>query len=236
MIHTQSLSLCGPRLWREALAQRLSAEADLRVASCLASAEDRFDTIDEEEQASDWLILFGDFDGDEQREIVERCAPHQRVLIAGRSTVDASTPLDALFFGRLGWVEPEASLDVMLATLRQRAGGGGTCSPQLLATLAHQANVQRSTQPKHGECRPTLTPREHAIAALVAEGLLNKQIAKRLGIRLATVKSHVHNLLQKQQVQRRGQIQRYVDPGDATLSAQAILPAEPHRPYGGERQ
>jgi DNA-binding NarL/FixJ family response regulator len=50
-----------------------------------------------------------------------------------------------------------------------------------------------------------LTVREREIARLVEDGLSNKQIAGRLGIEVATVKNHVHNLLEKLQVHRRGE-------------------------------
>lgn len=43
----------------------------------------------------------------------------------------------------------------------------------------------------------TLTPREHQVMQLAVEGLLNKQIAKRLGITERTVKQHRHQMLQK---------------------------------------
>jgi DNA-binding NarL/FixJ family response regulator len=42
-----------------------------------------------------------------------------------------------------------------------------------------------------------LSPREREIVRLLAEGLSNKQIAARLAIKLATVKDHVHRVLQK---------------------------------------
>lgn len=44
---------------------------------------------------------------------------------------------------------------------------------------------------------PGLTPREHAVAALIAEGLSNKQIARRLGITVGTAKHYVHQILEK---------------------------------------
>jgi DNA-binding NarL/FixJ family response regulator len=45
-----------------------------------------------------------------------------------------------------------------------------------------------------------LTERELEILCLVADGLSNKQIARRLCLSLYTVKNHVHNVLQKLQV------------------------------------
>jgi DNA-binding NarL/FixJ family response regulator len=55
-----------------------------------------------------------------------------------------------------------------------------------------------------------LTPREIQIVELLAAGLSNKDIARRLNIGVATTKSHVHNLLGKLRVQRRGQIALWV--------------------------
>jgi DNA-binding NarL/FixJ family response regulator len=52
---------------------------------------------------------------------------------------------------------------------------------------------------------PQLTSREREIAVLIEEGLSNKEIARRLCIELATVKNHVHHILEKMQVRRRAQ-------------------------------
>jgi DNA-binding NarL/FixJ family response regulator len=46
-------------------------------------------------------------------------------------------------------------------------------------------------------CLDELSRREREIAALIADGLSNKEIAKRLFISLATVKDHVHRMLRK---------------------------------------
>jgi two-component system, NarL family, nitrate/nitrite response regulator NarL len=52
---------------------------------------------------------------------------------------------------------------------------------------------------------PSLTSREREILALTEEGWANKEIARRLRISCATVKNHMHNILQKLGVSRRGQ-------------------------------
>ncbi|MAG59071.1 MAG: hypothetical protein CMJ83_22520 [Planctomycetes bacterium] len=43
----------------------------------------------------------------------------------------------------------------------------------------------------------SLSPREREVCALVAEGLVNKEIAARLHVALSTVKDHVHRILKK---------------------------------------
>jgi len=82
--------------------------------------------------------------------------------------------------------------------------GEAVCSPRvagaLLRRIAALATDGRSDRvPAH------LTKREREIMGLIDEGLSNKEIAKRLRIEVATVKNHVHNILEKLQVHRRGE-------------------------------
>lgn len=56
----------------------------------------------------------------------------------------------------------------------------------------------------------TWTPREREVAALVARGLRNQEIARRLGVTLATVKTHVTSLLWKARLQNRTALALYV--------------------------
>ena len=66
-----------------------------------------------------------------------------------------------------------------------------------MATLARQ----RSS----GLPDARLTERELEVAGLIVEGLSNKQIARRLVIKVSTVKNHVHNILEKLSVSSRGE-------------------------------
>ena len=54
-----------------------------------------------------------------------------------------------------------------------------------------------------------MTKRERETIGLIAEGLSNKDIAKRLNIATYTVKSHVHNILEKLALSSRLQIAKY---------------------------
>ena len=78
------------------------------------------------------------------------------------------------------------------------------CSPRLAGSLLRRlwslapAKAARSAH-------AGLTCREQEIAALIGKGLSNKDIAVRLHIEVATVKNHVHHVLEKLQVTRRGQ-------------------------------
>jgi DNA-binding NarL/FixJ family response regulator len=72
----------------------------------------------------------------------------------------------------------------------------------LLGLLAREGPVAYPRSPRIA----TLTFREQQVCERIREGLSNKQIASRLGIAIHTVKSHVHNVLEKLGLERRGQI------------------------------
>ena len=57
---------------------------------------------------------------------------------------------------------------------------------------------------------PALTPRELEVLQLVADGLSNKEIATSLFITEGTVKNHVHNALEKLQLENRTQAAAYI--------------------------
>ena len=55
-----------------------------------------------------------------------------------------------------------------------------------------------------------LSPREIEVTLLIARGLSNKQIATQLSITVATVKNHVHNILDKLEVKRRSEAAAWI--------------------------
>jgi two-component system, NarL family, nitrate/nitrite response regulator NarL len=90
-----------------------------------------------------------------------------------------------------------------LADILKRAARGETpCSPDLA-----EAFLRRARDEPAGAfgADGSLTERESEIAELVARGLSNKAIALRLSIELATVKNHVHSVLEKLKVHSRGE-------------------------------
>lgn len=64
-----------------------------------------------------------------------------------------------------------------------------------------------------------MTKREREVIALIAEGFTNKEIAQKLKLSTYTVKSHVHNILEKLSLSTRVQVARYVHLNDSKKSA-----------------
>ena len=107
--------------------------------------------------------------------------------------------LEAIRRGAAGYLLKDASTAEVISTLRNVADGQLAVDGQLL----REALVARDDEPVSGETSRqraeafSLTPREHDVLRLVAEGMTNKEIGGQLTITVDTVKKHVQNIIWK---------------------------------------
>lgn len=120
-----------------------------------------------------------------------RRASPPAVLVMTSSEQD-DTVFRALSAGARGYLLKSARADELFAAMRSIAGGGTWLSPSL-----------RSLVPCHSA--QALTDRERDIVNLLARGGSNEDIAGQLRISVATVKTHVYNLMQKLEARNRGE-------------------------------
>jgi two-component system nitrate/nitrite response regulator NarL len=115
--------------------------------------------------------------------------------------------------GVTGYVPNTAATSDLESLITDISTGRQTCSPLVAAGLLRRIAGAAEGSARQASVPGTLTPRELEIASLISTGLSNKEIARRLNIGLATTKSHVHNALGKLNVQRRGQVARWMSSG-----------------------
>lgn len=106
--------------------------------------------------------------------------------------------------GVAGYVPSDASMDVLTSTITGVMKGDVVCPPRVAATLLRHVG-STSTGARSAPPGVTLTSREVEVLALIDTGLSNKEIAIRLCIEVATVKNHVHHLLEKLHVNSRAE-------------------------------
>lgn len=103
----------------------------------------------------------------------------------------------ALQAGAIGYLLKDVSADELAEAIRLAHAGRSTLAPE-----AAQALIHATAHPKPSQ---KLTRREQEILSLLAEGLNNSQIGKRLVISPSTVRYHVSNILSKLNAANRAQ-------------------------------
>lgn len=108
--------------------------------------------------------------------------------------------------GICGYVEREGTAEDIVVTVLHALKGELYCSPRFAAHMLTEIAARGMTSgPAPGAIMASLTPREAQILQEIRIGASNKEIARQLGISAATVKNHVHHLLEKLSVRRRAQ-------------------------------
>jgi DNA-binding NarL/FixJ family response regulator len=100
--------------------------------------------------------------------------------------------------GASGFIMKDASFDEFVETIRAVAAGAEVLPQALTNTLFSQI-ARNAVGGRNARVLEAvrLTSRERQVIDLLGEGLSNKEIATRLHIAVHTVKSHVHNILEK---------------------------------------
>lgn len=111
--------------------------------------------------------------------------------------------------GFAGYVVRNATIDALIKALSDVVEGRVACPAEISGGLL-RALFRSDTQDNDAPAWHALTRREGDVLELIGEGLSNKEIARTLCVSVATVKHHVHNVLEKLQLPRRTQAMRLV--------------------------
>jgi DNA-binding NarL/FixJ family response regulator len=134
-------------------------------------------------------------DGAEATRLIRSGSPTTQVLVLTTYADDESL-FPALQAGARGYLTKDASADQIRAAVEAVARGEAALDPavqhHVIAALSGPAPAEPSPDLPDG-----LTPREVEVLALIAEGLTNAEIAGRLVVSGATVKTHVNHIFAK---------------------------------------
>ena len=192
------------RLLREGLVSMLAEQEDMVVVGKAPSGHEALEQIIKQ-QPDIALIDIGmpDKDGIELTQSLHQDASDVKVIILGMLDLTDEI-MQCIEAGAAGYVLKEVSFDHLVETIRAVFRGESSCSPQMTASLfSRVAELASENTAKIPTNAVKLTARELDVITLIAEGLPNKEIGKRLFIETQTVKNHVHNILDKLQLQNR---------------------------------
>jgi DNA-binding NarL/FixJ family response regulator len=193
------------RVVREGLAMLLGLLPGIEVVGTAADGEEAVRLA--VARAPDVILMdlrMPRVDGVEATRRIADARPQARV-IALTTYADEPTVLSALRAGARGYLTKDAGADEIEAAITAVARGEAALDPavqaHVLAGLAEGADAAGLPD--------GLTPREAEVLTLIAEGLSNPQIAERLVVSQATVKSHVNRVFAKAGVRDRAQAVAY---------------------------
>jgi DNA-binding NarL/FixJ family response regulator len=127
------------------------------------------------------------------------------VAVAVRETLDEV--LCCIEAGIASYVPFEGSSADVISAVERAMRGEFHCPPHIAFSLFRKLAARSVEAQQHPVAadKADLTQREEQILSLLERGMSNKEIARILGISFITVKNHVHNILDKFKVHRRGE-------------------------------
>jgi two-component system nitrate/nitrite response regulator NarL len=200
----------GNRLLREGLAAMVHHQEDLQI---LAALGDRENVLQKIQQLTPRVVLLdlGLRNEDNLRlvQTITKEYPDVKVIVMDLLPAQSDI-IEFVRAGVSGFLLKDATFDEFLKTIRLVASGTNVLPPPLTESLFSEIVNHEARRGKALlSSSAMLTKREREIIRLIADGLSNKEIGLRLNVATFTVKSHVHNVLEKLSFRTRVQIASY---------------------------
>jgi DNA-binding NarL/FixJ family response regulator len=214
------------RLFRESLTFAVDQQPNMQTAGAVADVGELWPNL----AALDAQVFILDLglpgrDGLRQTRELSQACPMAAILVTGVSELESDV-VSCCEAGATGYLTRDCSLSDLIDHLRAAAAGETPCSPKVAALLFSRLRDRARDVRRLEVMGPIrLTRRELEIIGLIERRLSNKEIAIELHIEVQTVKNHVHNILEKLELDGRYDVVQYA-------RERGLLPyvAEPPRP------
>lgn len=174
---------------RDGIARLLASADGIEVAGTAGDGAEAVDLV--AATAPDVVLMdlsMPGVDGVEATRRIVETHPGVRVVVLTTFS-DRDRILAAVEAGASGYLLKDAGPDDVLAGVRAAAAGGAPLDPKAARVLL---DTRQAARPGRG-----LSGREREVLRLLATGMANKQIARRLGITERTVKAHLTSIFQR---------------------------------------
>jgi DNA-binding NarL/FixJ family response regulator len=156
--------------------------------------------------------------------LVKKNFPHSKIVIMDLIPLQSDV-FEFVRAGVSGFILKDATVNDFLKTIRSVAKGIQILPPNLTGSLFSQIveHAINESGPSALADSVRMTKREKQVIELISEGHTNKEIAQKLHLSTYTIKSHVHNILEKLALSTRVQIAKYLhDSEKAKLASDNI--------------
>jgi DNA-binding NarL/FixJ family response regulator len=209
------------RLLREGISALLKKQTDMCVVSTVGNGENILDLIDK--QKPNIVLLDLGLRNQNSLSIVKLVKKNFKEI---KIIVMDLIPLQADVFefvqaGVAGFMLKDISVAEFLKTIRLVYKGSQVLPQNLTGSLFSQIveHAINGTKTTSLEDSVRMTKRERQVIELISDGFTNKEIAQKLHLSTYTVKSHVHNILEKLSLSTRVQIAKHAHLSDLYKTA-----------------
>jgi DNA-binding NarL/FixJ family response regulator len=199
------------RVVREGLALILSLLPDVEVVGTAADGQEALALVAKHKPDVVLMDLRMPGMGGTEATRRLRAENHAVKVVVLTTYADDASVVGALQAGADGYLTKDAGASEIQQALHRVRDGQAVIDPAVQRLLVDAVAAGGQQQPKQNaaELQDGLTPREAEVLGLIAAGLSNAEIAGRLVVSEATVKSHINHLLPKIGARDRAQAVRY---------------------------
>jgi len=199
------------RLLREGIAAMIKEQSDMNSAYAIGS----YESIAGKIRSLKPKVVLLDLGLSDKNSLhlvrsIRKDFPESKVIVMDLIPTQTDI-LEFIQAGVQGFILKDATIDDFLRTIRSVVGGAKVLPPHLAGSLFSQIVENAINNNKTSRLIESvrMTKRERQVIELIADGLTNKEIAQQLHLSTFTVKSHVHNILEKLALHTRVQIAKY---------------------------
>jgi NarL family two-component system response regulator LiaR len=190
---------------RRGIQSLLNEEDDIQVVGEAVNGKDALEKVESLKPDVTLMdLVMPEMSGIEAIEKITASHPNARILVMTSFAADDKV-FPSIKAGALGYLLKDSDPEDLIRMIRQVYRGELSIHP----TIARKV-IQELNRPATEPLTPSpITEREVEILKLLAEGMENKEIAAKLVVRDATVRTHVSNILRKLQLANRVQATLY---------------------------
>jgi DNA-binding NarL/FixJ family response regulator len=209
------------RLLREGIAELLKKQPDMNVVTTVGNGENILALIDKQKPS----VVLLDLGLRSQNslhivKLVKKDYPEVKIIVMDLIPLQADI-FEFVQAGVSGFMLKDISVSEFLKTIRSVMEGTQVLPPHLTGSLFSQIVEHAINGLSPGKLNESImmTKRERQVIELIADGNTNKEIAQKLHLSTYTVKSHVHNILEKLALNTRVQIAKHAHLSDQYKTA-----------------
>jgi len=185
-------------LFREAIARVIAGRADLELVAEASDGRAALERIRElEPDVAVIDVRMPELDGSDVLLALREEGLRTNVVFLS-AFLDAKTVYDAVAAGAHAYLSKEAETHEIVTAILAAARGETILGPEVQTGLAEQIRLR-----EENDLRPRLSDREHEVLKLIAQGMSAPEIAERIHLSTATVKTHLQHLYEKLGVSER---------------------------------